>query len=101
MATPQIKPVQMKEYEVQQSKYKHIQTCGKLPVRGCILSPGGKGKTTLIANLLINVYDGAFARCYVFSPTCKPGLDTTWDAVRKYVYGEIKTPEDEECFFSE
>jgi hypothetical protein len=38
---------------------------------------------------------------YVFSPVCKPGLDNTWDAVLKYVYGEMKTPEDEECFFSE
>ena len=99
MATPQIKPIQMKEYEVKQSKYKHLQKSGKLPVRGCILSPSSGGKTTLIANLILDVYRGAFARVYVFSPTCKPGLDSTWDAVRKYVYSEMETPEDEECFF--
>jgi hypothetical protein len=101
MSAPAIKPIQVKEFETKQSKYQHIQECGKLPVRGCILSPSSGGKTTLIANLLLDVYRGCFARIYVFSPTCKPGLDSTWDAVRKYVYGELGTPEEEPCFFHE
>ena len=100
-ATPQIKPIQVKEYEVKQSRYKHIAESGKLPVRGCILAPSSGGKTNLIANLLLDVYRGAFERIYVFCPTSKPGLDMTWDAVRKYVYGELGTPEEEECFFHE
>jgi len=99
--TPQIKPIQVKEYEVKQSRLSHIAESGKLPVRGCILAPSSGGKTNLIANLLLDVYRGAFERIYVFSPTAKPGLDMTWDAVRKYVYGELGTPEEEECFFHE
>ena len=91
----------MKEYEVKRSKYKHLQERRKLPVRGCILSPASGSKTALIANLILDVHHGASARVYIFSPTCNPGLDSTWDAVRKYVYGEMGTPEEEECFFHE
>ena len=101
MAAPTVKPIHMKEYTNKQSRYKGIQVSGRLPIRGCLLSPGGGGKTTCLASLITDVYRGAFERVYVFSPTCKPGLDTTWDSVRKYVYGEMGTPEDEECFFSE
>ena len=68
----------------------------KLPVRGCILTPSSGGKMTLRSNLLFDVYRGCFERVYVISPTCKPGLDGAWDAVRKYVYGEMGTDEEEE-----
>ncbi len=101
MNVPQVKQVQVKEYQVKQSKYKHMQECGKLPVRGCLLSPSSGGKTTLLADLLLDVYRGCFERIYVFSPTCKVGLDSTWDDVRKYFYGEMGTPEEEVCFFTE
>ena len=101
MATPELKPLKVAEYDSKQSKYKHIAECGKLPVRGCILAPSSDRKTNLIANLLLDVYRGAFERIYVFSPTSKPGLDMTWDSVRKYVYGEMGTPEEKECFFHE
>ena len=100
-ATPQIKPIQEKIYENKQSKYKHLAKSGKLPAIGCILAPTTGGKTTLIANLILDVYRGAFERIFVWSPTSKKGLDGTWDAVRKYVYGEMGTPEEEECFFQE
>ena len=100
-ATPQIKPIQEKIYENKQSKYKHLAKSGKLPAIGCILAPTTGGKTTLIANLILDVYRGAFERIFVWSPTSKKGLDGTWDAVRKYVYGEMGTPEEEECFFQD
>jgi hypothetical protein len=99
--TPQLKPLKVAEYDSKQSKYKHIAECGKLPVRGCVLAPSSGGKTQLLANLILDVYRGCFERWYIFSPLCKPGLDTTWDEVRKYVYGEMGTPEEEECFFWE
>ena len=100
-ATPQIKPIQEKIYENKQSKYKHLAKSGKLPAIGCILAPTTGGKTTLIANLILDVYRGAFERIFVWSPTSKKGLDGTWDAVRKYVYGEMGTPEEEDCFFQD
>ena len=100
-ATPQLKPLKVAEYDSKQSRYKHIAECGKLPVRGCVLAPSSGGKTQLLANLILDVYRGCFERWYIFSPLCKPGLDTTWDEVRKYVYGEMATPEEEECFFWE
>ena len=99
MATPQIKPIQMKEDENKQSKYKHIAECGKLPAIGCVLSPTTGGKTTLLANLILDVYRGCFERIYIWSPTSKKGLDGTWDAVRSYI--ESFTPSDEQTIFQE
>ena len=51
MNTQEIKvePIQVKEYEVKQSKYKQ---CGKLPIRSVILGPSGSGKTILLQNLI-------------------------------------------------
>jgi len=66
MATPQTKPIQMKEYENKQSKYKHLAECGKLPAIGYILAPTTGGKTTLIANLILDVYRGCFERIYIY-----------------------------------
>ena len=39
--SPNIKPINVKEFEVKQSKYKN---CGKLPIRSVILGPSGSGK---------------------------------------------------------
>ena len=100
-ATPELKPLKVAEYDSKQSKYKHMVECGKLPVRGAILAKSGGGKTQLLANLILDVYKGCMERWHIFSPLCKPGLDTTWDEVRKYVYGEMGTPLEEQCFFWE
>ena len=59
---PDIKPIKVKEFEVKQSRYPH---CGKLPIRSVVLGPSGSGKTVLLANLILDVYKGCFARIYI------------------------------------
>ena len=43
-----IEPIQVKQYEVKQSKYKQ---CGTLPIRNVILGPSGSGKNSSVAEL--------------------------------------------------
>ena len=45
MTTPDIEPINIKEYTVKQSKFPVV---GKLPIRSIILGPSGSGKTVLL-----------------------------------------------------
>ena len=90
-----IEPIQVKQYEVKQSKYKQ---CGTLPVRNVILGPSGSGKTVLLQNLILNVYRGCFERIYIFSPSII--VDSTWDPVKEYMEEEMDIHENtEEQFY--
>ena len=89
--SPNIKPINVKEFEVKQSKYKH---CGKLPVRSVILGPSGSGKTVLLANLILDVYRGCFSRIYIFSPSID--VDYTWNPVKEYIEKEMKVKDSKE-----
>ena len=93
MNTQEIKvePIQVKEYEVKQSKYKQ---CGKLPIRSVILGPSGSGKTILLQNLILKVYRGCFERIYVFSPSIM--VDATWEPVKQYIEEEMDAHETED-----
>ena len=73
-----IEPIQVKQYEVKQSKYKQ---CGTLPIRNIVLGPSGSGKTILLQNLILKVYRGFFERIYIFSPSII--VDSTWDPVKE------------------
>ena len=88
---PDIKPIKVKEFEVKQSKYPH---CGKLPIRSIVLGPSGSGKTVLLANLILDVYRGCFARIYIFSPSID--VDYTWNPVKEYIEKEMKVKDSEE-----
>ena len=90
-----IEPIQVKQYEVKQSKYKQ---CGTLPIRNVILGPSGSGKTVLLQNLILNVYRGCFERIYIFSPSIN--VDSTWDPVKDYMVDEMDIHENtEEQFY--
>ena len=90
-----IEPIQVKQYEVKQSKYKQ---CGTLPVRNIILGPSGSGKTILLQNLILKVYRGCFERIYIFSPSIN--VDSTWDPVKEYMEDEMDIHENtEEQFY--
>ena len=93
MTTQEIKvePIQVKQYEVKQSKYKQ---CGTLPTRSVLLSPSGGGKTVLLQNLVLKVYKGCFERIYVFSPSIN--VDATWDPVKQYIEEEMDAHETED-----
>ena len=86
-----IEPIQVKQYEVKQSKYKQ---CGTLPIRNVILGPSGSGKTVLLQNLILNVYRGCFERIYIFSPSIN--VDSTWDPVKEYMEDEMDIHENSE-----
>ena len=88
---PDIKPIKVKEFEVKQSKYPH---CGKLPIRSIVLGPSGSGKTVLLANLILDVYRGCFARIFIFSPSID--VDYTWNPVKEYIEKEMKVKDSEE-----
>ena len=86
-----IEPIQVKQYEVKQSKYKQ---CGTLPIRSVILGPSGSGKTVLLQNLILNVYKGCFERVYIFSPSIM--VDATWEPVKEFIEEELDAHETEE-----
>jgi hypothetical protein len=83
--TAEIIPIKTNDYNVKQAHYSHM---GSLPVRAALVGPSSTGKTTVICNLLLNHYKGAFEKIYIFSPTIK--VDRTWDAVVEYAKKELK-----------
>ena len=50
---PTIKPIKLKEYEVEQSKYNVVS---KLPIRSIILGPSGSGKSILLQIFTLDIY---------------------------------------------
>ena len=80
-----VTPVKHAEYEYPQSEHEHLP---KLPMRTCMLGPGGVGKTILIANLILKQYRGCWQRIYIFSPSIH--LDPVWSSVRKYIDSELR-----------
>ena len=71
--------------------------------RVILCSPGGSGKTCILANLLTQKqgWRGCFERIYVFSPTCGDGGDATWQVVKRYQTNVLKVGIHEKLFFTE
>ena len=81
--------------EIRQSNSLHLP---RLPMRSLFLANSSGGKTTLIANLLLNkkAYRGVFSSIYVFSPSVHH--DGTWGAIKAYVREELGKKEEEHFF---
>ena len=94
MTTPDIKPIKVTEYEVKQSSY---SMCGKLPMRALICAPSGGGKTILLQNMILDIYQGCFSRIYIFSPSID--VDHTWKPVKDYIGKAIKPHDKERIYF--
>ena len=67
------------------------------PLRGIILAPSGGGKTALLVSLLLDMYRGAFARIYVFSPSVD--IDAAWRPVKDYIEKDLGVDEKKEPYF--
>ena len=85
MATPSLKPVELKEHACKQGHYGDIVP--KLPMRGMLVGPSGSGKTALLTNMVLDIYTGCFSRIYIWSPTIE--VDSTWKPVNNYIRDNI------------
>ena len=91
---PVIKPVNQKNYETKQSKYKNV---AKLPLRQVFAAPSNSGKTTVLSNYITDIYKDCFERIYVFSPSIN--VDSTWMPTKEYVAKTINKKDDEPDFY--
>ena len=73
MATPPLKPIELKEHTCKQGHYGDIVP--KLPMRSMLVGPSGSGKTVLLTNMILDIYKGCFSRIYVWSPSIE--VDST------------------------
>ena len=66
---------------------------------GAFIGPSGVGKTTTAIAMLMGPYRNCYARVYIFSPSCAPGVDPAWDAWRKHVKNNMNVPDDEQTMW--
>ena len=86
-----MKPIQVKEFEVKQSKYDKV--C-KLPMRSVLLGPSGSGKTVLLQNMILDIYRDCVSRTYIFSPSIE--VDASWLPVKEYISKHMKVEHTDE-----
>jgi len=92
---PTIKPIKLKEYEVKQSKYNVVS---KLPLRAVILGPSGSGKSILLQNMILDIYEKCYKRIYLFSPSINVDHQT-WEPVKQMIEKEIINNDNEQFYF--
>jgi hypothetical protein len=90
-SVPEIKPYSSKQYDLKQSKYEYA---GKLSTRTLIVAPTGSGKTTLIQNLILDIYRNCFEKIYIFSPSIF--IDDAFKSIMEYCKNELDQNEDDE-----
>ena len=90
MSFPKVQPIKLKEYTSKQSKY---QQCAKLPMRSIVWGPSASGKTILLQNMILDIYEGCFDKIYVFSPSVN--LDHTWQPVKEYIKDKLRIKDDD------
>ena len=96
MNIPEIKPVKNQKYTCKQSKYDNVD---ELPMRIALVGPSQSGKTTLITNMILNIYRGCFERIYIFSASIN--IDASWKPVKDYIENELNINTQKEKVFFE
>ena len=76
MLTPKIEPIKIKEYTVKQYDSGVVGPC---PIRSVILGPSGPGKTVLLQNMILDMYEACLY--YIFSTSIY--ADNSWVPVKK------------------
>lgn len=90
-----VKPLNKDNFHFKQSKYNHLP---KIPMRGIFLGPSGTGKTNMLGNMIINMYNGCFERIYIWSPSI--GIDSTYQHIMDYQSKNMET-EDDKLYFNQ
>ena len=85
MITPILKPVNIKEYEFQQSK---CDVAPRLPFSQIITGPSGSGKGILLQSMILDIYRNVFERVCIWSPSIS--VDRNWLPVKRYIQDELK-----------
>ena len=62
-------------------------------MRSIVLGPTGSGKTILLQNMILDIYEGCFDKIYVFSPSVN--LDHTWQPVKEYIKDKLRIKDDD------
>ena len=94
MATPSLKPIELKEHTCSQGHYGDIVP--KLPMRSMLVGPSDSGKTVLLTNMILDVYKGCSSRIHIWSPSIE--VDNTLEPVKDYIRDHIK-PNDGEKYY--
>ena len=95
MITPIVKPINVKEYDFEQSKY---VVAPRLPFSQIITGPSGSGKGILLQSMILDIYRDVFARIHVWSPSIS--VDAIWTPVQQCIQDELKVDlEKQKCFF--
>ena len=94
MATPSLKPIQLKEHTCTQGHYG--DTVPKLLMRSMLVGPSGSGRTVLLIIMILDIYKGCFSRIYIWSPSIE--VDNTWKPVKDYMRDHMK-PSDRETYY--
>ena len=84
MITPIAKPIDVKEYEFKQSKYK---IAPRLPFSQIIVGPSGSGKGILLQSMILDIYRDVFARIYAWSPSIS--VASNWKPVKRHIQDNL------------
>ena len=85
MITPTVKPINVKEYELRQSK---CEIAPRLSFSQIIVGPSGSGKGIFLQSMIFDIYRDVFARKCVWSPSIS--VDSNWTPVKKYIRDNLK-----------
>ena len=78
----ELKPAANQEhFQVKRSKYKLL--CEDLPARALLCAHSCSGKTALLQQMIMNLYDRCFSRIFIFSPSVNH--DSVWEPVKDYI----------------
>ena len=85
MIAPIVKPINTKEYDFKESKYK---VAPRLPFSQIITGPSGSGKGILLQSMILDIYRDVFERIHIWSPSIS--VDSDWLPVKKYIQDNLK-----------
>ena len=94
MATPSVKPIQLKEHTCSQRYYGNLVP--KLPMRSMLVGPSGSGKTVRLTNMILDMYKGCVSRIYTWNPSIE--VDNTWKPVKDYIRDHIRPNDRDTCY---